>query len=173
MACANPDALGQSVHRGRLTIECAIPHDQSGGSIDNCTTAFPRRAKRRSFWPASQTRSKARRLCRCCRGEESDVLWASRTHGADRAAIYAGGPHAGEEQPVIGWISPDPCSLALIVIRHPVAFLLCLPGDGVRIRRASRSSGGYHYVAKENIASKGWRWATAKIGPSTMLSGQP
>jgi len=121
MARPDADARRQRIDGGVLAIEHSVANDQPSGSIDNSAAAPPCSAEWRRFRAAPQARPEASRLCCCRAGKKTDVFGACRTHGTDRATINAGRPHAGEEPTIIGWISRDPRTLALVVIQHRVS----------------------------------------------------
>ena len=103
VAVAHAQAGGQAGHAGgfvapgvgRVQQARGVARQQGGGILRR-----PRRGLRRQLRPAAQAGAEARAFGLRRVGEEAAVLAPRGLHAADRAAVDAGGGHAGEERAV-------------------------------------------------------------------------
>ncbi len=141
LAFAEAEAGGKRIHCG-LVQRPAL--DEHQGARHGVRGAVPGTARRRGLGPAAQARAKAGRLRRGGSRIEDDVLAPRRPRRANRPAIDAGRPDAGEEAAIEAGIArrdrpiagveieihegksghPGPESLAVFGRRH-------CEGDGV------------------------------------------
>ena len=101
--------------------------DHAHGAVHGRARSLPGRREGRGLRPAAQAGAEARGFGGGRRRIEGDVPRLGRAHRANRAAIDARRPHAGEETAIVTTITTAARALAFAMIEH---------GDGVRIRRA-------------------------------------
>ena len=113
VARSDPEAIGEIRYRGFIEESLLDqPHSSRNGG---CRPA-PRRAARRRFGSAAQTRPEARPLSRGCRGKELNILGLRGPDRANRATVDAGRPNAREKHSVEGPVPRETGAIARLPI---------------------------------------------------------
>ena len=110
---ADAQPVGQRIDIG-LVQRAHLDERQAPG--DGVRRAPPGAQIRRRLRTAPQARSKARFLGGRGGGEEDDVFASGRPRRADRAAIDAGGPNAGEKPAVEPGVAQADGAVARLVV---------------------------------------------------------
>ena len=127
LAFAETEAGGKRIHRGLVERPALDEHQCARHRVRR---AVPSAAPRRGLGPAAQARAEAGGLRRGGGRVEDDILAPRRPRRADRPAIDAGRPDAGEEAAVEAGIARRDRPIAGVEIEIHAERLVC-PGREV------------------------------------------
>lgn len=169
---AHAQAVGQLRHQGAAAVGAPglgriqqaqrLAHEDARGVLHR-----PRQRLRRQLGPAAQAGPEARALGLRGEREEAAVLAPRRAHGADRAAVDAGGGHAREETPVEARVARLQSEVAGVVIVGGN-----VGGHGTHDRPRTGANSPFPDMCLQGLTALRWRsWRQRRSPPQVPGQG--